>query len=352
MSLDLPGNTGQKIKSFWSRPEGKTGMLFIAGGIGALAMFSGPILGFVTTLAAIVSGLVGIAVNSVVLAFLGLFLFVIGYTVTNARFQMLCSYLFEGAMRGITQWFVETDPIGIMKTFVKRMIQRREEIGEARDKLKGQIKVLDTKIATIGKRGETAFAIAQEAKNRGNEQAMRVNAKQAVRLEKLTNETMLPLKTMLEAHLRAANKLHEVTGTLIEDTQNEVEAQEIRRDGIMASYSVIKAAKAIMSGSSFEKQLYDQAMEFQVQDLAMKVGEIESFIEEAKPFIDGLDLQNGVYEAEGLKRLQAWEQKADSILLGSAGKAQLLEQSSVAPMMMNIGAPAAVDYAELLSNKK
>jgi hypothetical protein len=351
MSLDLPGNTGQTIKSFWARPEGKTGMLAIAGGIGALAFFSGPILGVVTNLAGIVSGLVGIAANTVLLTFLGLFLFVIGYTVTNARFQMLCSYIFQGVMRKLTGWFVEIDPIGIMKTFVKRMISRREEIGEARDKLRGQIKVLDGKIATINTRADKAFAIAQEAKNRSNEAAMRVNAKQAVRLEKLTNETMLPLKTMLEAHLRAANKLYEVTGTLIEDTTNEVEAQEIRRDGIMASYSVIKAAKAIMSGSSFEKQLYDQAMEFQVNDLAMKVGEIESFIEEAKPFIDGLDLQNGVYEAEGLKRLQAWEQKADSILLGSAGKAQLLEQSSVAPMMVNIGAPAAVDYAQLLNKK-
>jgi hypothetical protein len=351
MSLDLidPSKTS---KSFWEKKEGTTGMIVIAGALACLVFFGAPILAAVTTLAGIVSGLVGIAANTVLLSLIGLFLFVIGYTVTNRKFQTLCSFFFEGAMRKLTGAFVEIDPIGIMKTFVQRMTDRREQIGQARDKLKGQIKVLDGKIETIGKKGENAFAIAALAQKQGNTSAASIQAKQAIRMEKLTSETMLPLKTMLEAHLRVASKLYEVTGILIEDTKNEVEAQEIRRDGIMASYSVIKAAKAIMSGSSFEKQLYDQAMEFQVNDLAMKVGEIESFIEDTKPFIDGLDLQNGVYAAEGLARLQAWEAKAESTLLGSTGKAQLLEHSNVAPMLINIGTPAGADYANLINTKK
>lgn len=351
MSLDQIGSKSG-LKSFWEKKEGTTGMFVIAAGVVTLGFFGKAILAGVGTLAAIISGLVGIAANTVLLTLIGLFLFVIGYTVTNKNFQTLCSFMFEGAMRKLTGLWTEVDPIGIMKTFVKRMIKRREEIGEARDKLKGQIRVLDEKITKIGKKSESAFSIAALAQKQGNAAAARIQAKQAVRMEQLTNETMLPLKTMLEAHLRVANKLHEVTGILIEDTTNEVEAQEMRREGIMASYSVVKAAKAIMSGSSFEKQLYDQAMEFQVNDLAMKVGEIESFIEDTKPFIDGLDLQNGVYEAEGLARLQAWEAKAESTLLGSTGKAQLLEHSNVAPMLLNIGTPAGVDYANLINTKK
>jgi hypothetical protein len=53
--------------------------------------------------------------------------------------------------------------------------------------------------------------------------------------------------------------------------------------------------------------------------------------------VDTLDLQNGVYEAEALKKLQAWEQKADSILLGDS-KRLMLEQSAMnSPLNTSIG---------------
>jgi hypothetical protein len=157
----------------------------------------------------------------------------------------------------------------------------------------------------------------------------------------------------MEAHLRAANKYYEVTGTVIEDLTNEVDAQKTRREMIASSYSVMKAAKAIMMGGTDEKELFDQALEYTVTDYGMKLGEIESFIENSKPFVDGLDMQNGVYEAEALKRLQEWESKADSILLGNE-KAQMLEQSvTSSTVYTGIGIPAAssVDYATLLSKK-
>jgi hypothetical protein len=119
---------------------------------------------------------------------------------------------------------------------------------------------------------------------------------------------------------------------------------------ILASYSAMSAAKKILQGGTDEKELFDQAMEFVVNDFGMKMGEIDSFIENSKGFVEGLDMQNGVYEADALKKLQAWEQKADSILLGS-GKQQLLEQSTVnSTINLGIGVPAAVhmDYDAIL----
>jgi hypothetical protein len=86
----------------------------------------------------------------------------------------------------------------------------------------------------------------------------------------------------------------------------------------------------------------------------MKMGEIDSFIESSKGFVEGLDLQNGVYEADALEKLKQWENKADSILLGTGGKAQLLEQAaSTSTINLGIGVPAAaaMDYDALLTRR-
>lgn len=61
-------------------------------------------------------------------------------------------------------------------------------------------------------------------------------------------------------------------------------------------------------------------------------------------------MQNGVYEAEALKRLQQWELGTESVLLGNE-KAKLLEQQTTSSALYGgIGVPAAakIDYAELL----
>lgn len=343
MSLGLEDGT-RTTKSFWERPEGTTGMLALAG-LGALGVFvAGPfILGLLTLLTSIVG-------QAIMLTIVGSVLFVLLYVLTNKKFQNLMSYMFKSAMRKVTGWFVEIDPIGIMKSYIERMVEKREVMGETRDKLRGQLKVLEERISKNNAAYEKSMALAQVAKERDNRQVLTVQSRQALRMEGLNKESLLPLKVQMEAHLRAANKYYEVTGTVIEDLKNEVEAQEIRRDMILSSHTVMKSAKAIMNGGQDERELFDQAMEFVVEDYGMKLGEIESFIENSKPFVDGLDMQNGVYEAEALKRLTEWENKAESVLLGTQ-KQQLLEYQTVnSPVYTGIGVPAAqvVDYEAML----
>ena len=257
-------------------------------------------------------------------------------------------------MRKLTGWFVEIDPIGIMKSYIEKMQERREVVGATRDRLRGQIKVLDEKITKGQKQYEKSMSMAQLAKERGNQGVLTVESRQAMRVEQLNNETYIPLKMQMEAHLRAANKYYEVTGTVIEDLKNEVQAQADRREMIMASHTMMKAAKAILHGGTDEREMFDHALEFVVQDYGMKLGEIESFIENSKPFVDSLDMQNGVYEAEALKRLQEWENKADSILLGS-DKRKLLEQTTANSALnfgVNLPVTQVVDYNSLIAGKK
>jgi hypothetical protein len=329
------------LKSFWERPEGTTGMVFLAlAGLGLY--FALPtLLSFMGMLVTLLGQTIAVTILCAILA-------AILFIVTNKQFLTLCRYAFKSAMRAVTGWFVEIDPIGIMKSYVEDMQEKRAVMAGARDKLKGQLLVLRRKISENKTKYENAMATAKLAQDKGMQAAFSINARQAGRLQKLNDASFIPLAGQLEVHLRAINKYYEVTGTVIEDLKNEVEARQQEREMIMSSYSAMSAAKKILKGGTDQKEMFDQAMEYVVNDFGQKLAEVDSFIQSSKGFVDGLDLQNGVYEAEALKRLQDWEQKADSILLGEAGKAQLLENTS-APSAL-IGAPVTADYSALLKD--
>jgi hypothetical protein len=334
----------RSAKSFWDKKEGTTGMIVLA--LGAVGLyFAAPTL---ITFANRMTELIG-SVAAMTVAGVGLFILL--NIVFNSKVQTLVRYGFKSAMRWITKWFAEIDPIGIMKNYIDDLVGKREVMANSRDKLKGQITVLSKQIDTNTSDYENSMARAALANKQGNAGQFKVAANNAGRMEKLNKESLVPLLTQLQLHLRAIDKYYEVTGTVIDDLRNEVKAREIERKMILASHSAMKAAKAILSGGTDAKELFDQAMEFVVEDFGMKMGEIDSFIENSKGFVEGLDMQNGVYEAEALKKLQAWEAKADSILLGN-GKAQLLENSAiVSPLNTGIGVMPlnqSVDYSELL----
>lgn len=333
-------------KSFWQRKEGTTGMLFIAGAL-AVLFFALPPLNI------IMSGLVTLLSNTIYATVLGVALFALIYVITNKRVQTLVKYFFKSSMRWITQWFVEIDPIGIMRNYVDDMKDKQGIIAGTKDKLRGQINVLRQKIQANTTGYEKAMALTKVANEKGNVAAVRVQGRQAMRLETVNKETYGPLLQQMEAHHRLAEKIYEVIGVHIEDLTNEVEVQSDRRKMILASHTVMKAAKAILQGGTTERELFDQALEFVVEDYGMKLGEIESFMDASKPFVDGLDLQNGVYEAEALKRLQDWEHKADSVLLGNQKQALLAQDLSASTLGQGLGVPAVgtVDYAQLLTKK-
>lgn len=340
------GMQDRQHKTFWQRPEGTTGMLAIAaGGVGLF--FAAPaLLAFMSTMVALVG-------QTIMLVILGVILFSILYVLTNKKFQTLVSYMFKSVMRKITGAFVEIDPIGIMRSYVSDLSKKREFLGDNRDKVRGQLKVLERQISDNSSKIETAMSIASVAQREGKTGQVTVQGRQAMRLEKLNKESFEPMRRQLEIHLRALSKYYEVTGTVIEDLRNEVDAREMERTMILSSHSAIKAAKAILAGGTDEKELFDQAMEFVVEDYGMKLGEIESFIENSKGFVDGLDMQNLAFDAEAVKRLQEWEGRGESILLGNE-KAKMLEHTAVnSTVYTGIGMPAAhtVDYTQLLGKK-
>jgi hypothetical protein len=99
---------------------------------------------------------------------------------------------------------------------------------------------------------------------------------------------------------------------------------------------------SILKGEGIEREMYDEAMEFALQDYATKMGEIEDFMIDTQSIMDGIDLQNGVWEQAAIEKLSQFENKT-SILLGGE-KRLMLEQTSAATLQP-LGTTA--DYSKL-----
>lgn len=329
-----------KQKSFWERKEGTTGMVFLALGAVGLAFAAPAILVFFTTMVAILGQAIALTALCTILAGM---LFVI----TNKKVQTLVSYMFKSVMRKFTGWFVEIDPIGIMLSYIDSLIEKREVMESAKIKLQGQITVLQNKMKKYSADYDQAMRTLQVAKEQGKDAVFAVQSRQAGRLEKVNKEKYGPLLLQMQMHLRVLNKYFEVTGTVIDDLKNEVAVKKDEREMILSSYSAMSAAKKIINGGTDERELFDQAMEFVVEDFGMKMGEIDSFIESSQGFVEGLDLQNDVFKADALEKLKLWENKSNSILLSPNEKQMLIENTSTNVYEV----PTTVDFRQLIARK-
>jgi len=70
----------------------------------------------------------------------------------------------------------------------------------------------------------------------------------------------------------------------------------------------------------------------------MKIGEMERFMEMSGNFMESIDLQNGIFEEEGLELLEKWENEGVSLILGNQKDLLVHDQHSVdldAPIVKN-----------------
>ena len=111
--------------------------------------------------------------------------------------------------------------------------------------------------------------------------------------------------------------MYDNSEVLMEDVIDQVSVKKQERAAIRASHSAMKSAWNILSGNSDKRYMFDQAMEAVADDVSMKIGEMEHFMDVSSNFMDSIDLQNGVFEEEGLKMLDKWEKEGVSLLLGT-----------------------------------
>jgi len=81
---------------------------------------------------------------------------------------------------------------------------------------------------------------------------------------------------------------------------------------------LISSARKIVQGDADKVAIFEESIEVLAADLGSKVGEMEEFMDGSKFIMDSIDLQNDVYNEEGLKLLEQWESKSDSLLVNTS----------------------------------
>ncbi len=296
-------------KSFWKRPEGVVGIFFL------LAMLVGGGFLIATFWSAIMTALTNTVYLAATIAFLGL----IVYMIADSRTRALISYMYKSFMRSLTGLFVQIDPIGILKSYVEEMgnnlVKLREQIGNIRGQMRHLQTLMDKNAAEINNQ----LALANEAQKRDKRQAMILSSRKAARLKE-SNGKYAALLKKLNILYRILTKMHDNSEILLEDTKDQVDLKIQERKAIRASHGAMKSAMSVINGDPDQRAMFDQAMEAITEDVANKVGEMERFMEMSANFMDSVDLQNGVFEEQGMRMLEEYERKSALLLNeGSTG---------------------------------
>ncbi|RMF28176.1 MAG: hypothetical protein D6765_06385 [Bacteroidetes bacterium] len=296
-------------KSFWKRPEGVVGAIVL----GALVIGGGYLL--VTSLPLLIS----LAQNVLYLSIMLVALAAILYIILDPKMRNLVWYMYKSTMRWITGLFVQIDPIGILKSYVEDLEDNLEKMGKQIGKIRGQMRKLENLMQENEREIEKSMKLASAAKEQGKEKQMLLSSRKAARLQD-TNEKYRKLHNKMQVMYRILDKMYQNSEILLEDTRDQVKLKEQERKAIRASHSAMKSAMAVISGDPDKREMFDAALESIADDLANKVGEMERFMELSANFMDSVDLQNGVFEEEGLKMLEKWEKESTLLLLGEKTK--------------------------------
>jgi len=321
-------------KSFWQRPEGITGGLFTA----AIVLGGGYLLYNALPY------LITLASNTLYLAGMLAALAALVYVVLDPKMRNLVWYIYKSIMRTITGLFVQIDPIGILKSYIESLQDSLGDMNKQISLLKGQMYKLSEVIKQNQKDAANSLALASRAKETGKEAIMVLKARKAGRLQD-SNMKLEDLYKRMELLYRVLSKMYENSEIMLEDLKDQVVVKEQEYKAIRASHSAIRSAMNILSGNSDQKYMYDLALEAIAEDVSQKVGEMERFMDMSRNVMDSIDLQNGVFEEEGLALLTKWEKEGTSILLGG-DKAKLIADANNPNKTLDLNAPVAIPAKE------
>ncbi|MBK6393169.1 MAG: hypothetical protein IPF70_21940 [Saprospiraceae bacterium] len=296
-------------KTFWKRPEGVTGTVFLLGLLAAG--------GYVLVKA--LPTLIVLASNMLYLSLMLLALGAVIYMVLDPKMRNLVSYGYKSIMRWVTGLFITIDPIGILKNYVDDLEDNLSKMSTQIGNLKGQIRKLTTMVEDNIKEINQNMLLASKAKELGQENQMILASRKAARLKEV-NVKYDELRAKMDILYRVLTKMYSNSEVLLEDTRDQVKIKQEERKAIRASHSAMRSAMSVLSGDKDKRAMFDAALENIADDVAAKVGEMERFMELSSNFMNSVDLQNGVFEEEGAKMLEKWEKESSLMLMSSKEK--------------------------------
>lgn len=281
--------------SFFKKPEGKVGSLFLIPILGGLGYGAYKIMPYVVTLLE----------NTLYVSILSIGVFVLAYAIMDGKVRNLIWYLYKSVMRKITAIFIELDPIAIIETYVSELKHKILIMNEQLSDLRGQIENLSGIINKNKKDYDNFMSLAKTAKEQSKNELVITNSRKAQRTLD-SNENFIALRNKIQKIYEVLHKMRGYSNVMVEDVSHEVEMKKVERKAIRKSYSIMKSALKIINGNSDEAEMFDSAMEHIAFDIRHKIGEMEDFMLASEDVISNMDLTQANLESKGLEKLDEW----------------------------------------------
>lgn len=325
-------------KTFWDKPEGSTGKVVV--GLIVLA------LGYLLFIG--LPAIILLLQNVLYAGILAVIIFLAVVLLSNKQFRASMGALFQLAMRQLTGFVVEIDPIGVIKNYLVKLEEKMELMSNKLSELRGQIKQLENKQGENVRKIEQHLKLAQAAKSRNADDVVVLNTRQAGRLTESNKQYEESLMKMRQLD-QVINKMHKAAKFVLEDMTNDVEVKERQYNTIKAAHAAFKSAMSVLSGDKDERAMYEQALEFVAEDLGNKVGEIERFLEDSSAFMNGIDVENDVFSKQGDDLLAKWLQDGDSAI--AVKQPAVITYTPNEPLLLS-GAKSTSKYINLSTTKE
>ena len=332
MELKSLNDVSTKVKSFWDRKEGTTGMVVIAAIVIALWWFNRN----GDTLAHMFDNMEHIIWSSLKIAGI-IFLLV------NKRVRML----FELGMRAITQFFVELNPIAIMKNYLDGLENDREEMNNEIDNLSKQKGVVDGSIDENNAKIKECLENMAAAKAQGNAEEMELNQNE-IGLAQEFNEDLKKMSADVTAILAFLEKTYKNIGFFIAKERKKVEYREKAYNIIKAASSALKSAMKAIKGDRDDKMMADMALEAVKDDMYKKVGQMKRTINSTKEFSASIDVQNAKYNIKAMEMLKEYESKGYDAFITDVNDIPLDKPVMVEARVSSLATPGSSSKSALL----
>src|SRR5271156_2119467 len=294
MSTTPSSLTNFSPKSFWSKPEGKPGMILmaIAAAAGAYGLYLA--LPFLITL---VSNLLylGLLVGVLVGAFA---------LVMNGTVQSLAKNIFQSICRGIATAYTTIDPIGILKNQLDDMEKAKSELDQTIQKFAGSDNKLTAKINAKTALVQTLMAKADELGRRIAAGQFKDNdSAETAKLQKETWESQAGLEyqgiqQLQELEKQTADMLEKfrhwsrVSDAKIDRMKIKVDFYAAQREAILEAQKTLGIGIRLLKGDPEQLKLVDGAIEYLTDDAARTVGEIQEFNKMSDKMLLDIDVEN------------------------------------------------------------
>jgi peptidyl-tRNA hydrolase len=319
--------TQAKFKSFWEKPEGKTGMFVIAG-LGAFAFIK------------LLPWMIMMATNTLHLMLLLGAIGVVLFLFTNSQVRATASVAFQLLMRKITGLIVKIDPLEILKMKVREMEDNLERMGESIGKLKEVIQRLGRKIAQNKQTLESSIQKATYAKKQGETDQIFLQTRRAGRMQR-SNMTLQSLYDKMDGMHRVLTKIQKNSAVIIADTKDEIDVTTEEYLATRAAHGAMKSALSIINGNRDKRAIYELAYEEITNDIVSKSADLEQMLDMSDSLMKNIDLENGMMQEQGLTMIEEWEKKADNWLVSTTKKSDAISKVTDLTMHKQPVEPAA-----------